>query len=210
MIRPLRLADANGKAARLRREGDVSRLVEMLQCEAAEDRMEAAAALGRLRTPTQSHDVLMHLAHNDVHPKVRREAVRALGAAKEPEKLCPVLADCLDDENRDVRLYAAEALGRLRCRDAVPQLTGRLDDADALTRRYASGALAKMRHRSAIPALLRAAADQDKSVFNDGVRGLRAVIDERDLDDLQVLIARAGFVRGRKLRRLQSMVRELS
>lgn len=208
MIRPLRLADANGKAARLRREGDVSRLLEMLQSEAAEERMEAAAALGRLRTPTQSHDVLMQLARHDAHPKVRREAVMALGAAEESEKLCPVLADCLDDEHRDVGLYAAEALGRLRCRDAVPQLAERLNDGDPLTRRYASGALAKMRHQSAIPALLRAVADQDKSVFNDGVRGLRAVIDERDLDDLQPLIAAAGFVRRRKLRQLQSTVRE--
>lgn len=180
----------------------------MLQNEAAEERAEAAAALGRLRTPVASHSVLVHLARHDVHSTVRREAVMALGAATESGTLCAVLAECLDDENRNVRLYAAEALGRLRCREAVPQLSERLDDADPLTRRYASGALAKIRHRSAIPALLRAVADRDKSVFNDGVRGLRAVIDERDLDDLQALAATAGFVRRRKLRRLQSTARE--
>lgn len=136
----------------------------------------------------------------------------ALGAATEPEResLCAVLVECLDDPNRNVRLYATEALGRLRCRSAVPQLAARLQDSDRLTRRYASGALAEMRHHSAVPALLRAVADRDKSVFNDGVRGLQKVMDKHDLDGLQALIASAGFVRGRKLRRLESSIRKRS
>lgn len=136
----------------------------------------------------------------------------ALGATTEPEKgpLCAVLAECLDDPNRNVRLYATEALGRLRCRDAVPHLDECLQDADRLARRYASGALANIHHRAAVPALFRALADPDKSVFNDGVRGLRAVVDERDLDHLQAVIASVGFVRRRKLRRLESSVRERS
>ena len=211
-MRPLRLADANGRAARLRRAGDVLRLVQMLQSEAPEDRMEAASALGRLKTPKASHDVLMRLARGDEHPTVRREAVLALGAATEPEKgsLCTTLAECLGDPHRNVRLYAAEALGRLRCRDAVPLLAERLENTDRLTRRYASSALAAIRHRSAVPALFRALVDRDKSVFNDGVRGLRTVMDQRDLDDLQPVIESAGFRRGRKLRRLKSAVLERS
>ena len=130
-------------------------------------------------------------------PSARREAVIALGATTESEKppLCDVLASCLDDDDRHVRLYAARALGRLRCSDAVPRLTAQLDDEDTLTQQYAAWALADLRHRSAIPALCRAVAEPDRSVFYWGLRGPAAVVDERDLDAFGARASSVGFVR---------------
>jgi HEAT repeat protein len=208
-MRALRLADANGKAAKLRREGDVPRLIEMLQSDIPEYRREAASALGRLRTPVSTHDALVHMARHDVLALARRDAVMALGATKESDKgrLCDVLTSCLDDDDRNVRLYAAHSLGRLICRDAVSRLASQLDDQDTLTQRYAAEALANLRHRSAIPALCQAVAKPDRSVSNYGLRGLAAVVDERDLDELGALAGSVGFMRRRKLRRLQDSVR---
>ncbi|MDP2710007.1 MAG: HEAT repeat domain-containing protein [Solirubrobacteraceae bacterium] len=208
-MRALRLAGANGKAGEHRRQGDVPKLIEMLQSDLPEDRMEAAAALGRLQSPASTHDVLVHTARHDALPSVRREAVRALGATMESDKesLCEVLTSCLDDDDRNVRLYAAHSLGRLRCLDAVSSLASQLDDQDTLTQRYATEALANLGHRSAIPALGRAVMKPDRSVFNYGVRGLAAVVDDRDLDSLGTLASAVGLMRRRKLRRLEGLVR---
>ena len=205
----LRLADANGKAAKLRRQGDVPRLTEMLQSDSPEYRMEAASAVGRLRSPASTHEVLMHMARHDSSPSVRREAVRAIGATTEPDKeaLCEVLRSCLDDDSPNVRLYAAHALGRLQCVDAVSRLASQLDDADTLTQRYAAEALANVRHRSAIPALCRAVAKPDRSVCRYGIDGLHAVVDERDVDNLRTLASSVGCLRRRKVRRLQASAR---
>lgn len=205
----LRLADANGKAAKLRRQGDVPRLIEMLRSELPEHRREAASALGRLRTPASAHPALAQMARYDAVPLARRDAVRALGATTESDRgpLCDVVTSRLDDDDRDVRLYAAHALGRLRCVSAVMQLALQLDDHDTLTQRHAAEALANVRHRSAIPALYRAVAKSDRAVFSYGLRGLAAVVDERDLDELAALTSSVGFMRRRKLRRLVNSVR---
>lgn len=184
-------------------------MIEMLQSELPEHRAEAASALGRLRSPSSAHDSLVHMARHDPVPSGRREAVMALGATTESDKapVCDVLTSCLDDPNRNVRLYAAHALGRLRCRDAVSHLEAQLDDQDTLTQRHAAEALANIRHRSAIPALCRAVVKPDRSVYNYGLRGLAAVADERDLADLGTLASSIGLLRRRKVRRLEKSIR---
>jgi HEAT repeat protein len=59
----------------------------------------------------------------------------------------------LKDENRDVRLYAAEALGKLRAVTTVPALIQALQDPEKEVRECASGALEEIGTREAKAAL---------------------------------------------------------
>ena len=58
----------------------------------------------------------------------------------------PELVQALDDEDRDVRRYAARALGDIgpEAREAVPKLTNLLHDEDRLVRNASRKALARI------------------------------------------------------------------
>ena len=66
--------------------------------------------------------------------------------AKQPKKNVPhaafaILADLLRDRDRDLRLAAAEAFGRLHEKNAVPNLAAAVQDSDAFVRQAAERAL---------------------------------------------------------------------
>jgi HEAT repeat protein len=77
----------------------------------------------------------------------RRQAVRELGERNsEAERVVPVLAEALRDQNEFVRHDSAVALGKFgpEARTAVPALTAALKDKDANVRRMAEAALKKI------------------------------------------------------------------
>lgn len=171
--------------------------------------MEAAAAFGRMRCPGSSRGVLVNVAMTDTRARARREAVRALGAYSGPEDedVCAALRARLEDDDWNVRLEAARALGRRRCRDSTEDLHDLVVTSEDLwTRIYAAQALADLGHRCAVAGLLAAAADNDRRVFKEAVRGLRQLADPRDLHALNELEERASWRRQLTLRRLISDV----
>lgn len=200
-----RSARGLSSATDARRRGDVRGLIAMLSSAHAEDRAEAATALGRLRCPVKAVDALSRAAMSDPIPAVRRESVRALGARTPGEtEVCATLVQCLRDTDRDTRISAAAGLGRVGCRDAsaIAGLCELSTHRDTWTRIYAVRALADVRHRSTVPALVRGAGDEDRRVFNESVRGLRTIADAGDRATLEGLAASLTWTRRLRLSRI--------
>jgi HEAT repeat protein len=71
-----------------------------------------------------------------------------------PDKVTPALLSALRSPTRDVRLWAADELGKHKDKAAVKDLCAGLKDADSLVRRHAADALAAIGDPSAADALV--------------------------------------------------------
>ena len=78
----------------------------------------------------------------------------------------------LEDEKRYVREDAAQTLGKLGDRAAVPALIRALKDEHHMVRMYAVMSLRQLGDRSAVPALIQALKDKDSSVRMDAAQAL--------------------------------------
>src|SRR6187401_2913909 len=80
-------------------------------------------------------------------PRVRATAARALGETGSETAIEPLIT-CLSDQDADVRLYAAQALGRIdkRREDCLPALTKLLADGDEHVRYSAQWAISQFAH----------------------------------------------------------------
>lgn len=94
-------------------------------------------------------------AVQDPAPEVRKVALEAIGCGWpfSPEKL-EVLAYCMRDENREVRLIAVEQLGNYVDEQVVPLLLEVLSDPDDWVKVRAVEALGQNRVAEAVPALV--------------------------------------------------------
>ena len=120
------------------------------------------------------------------HARVRDAIGQALGRLG--KNAAGALVKALNDENRYVRGYAADALGRIRhdSEDAIRELGDLLDDRDRDVRRAAARALGQIGGR-AMPMLLLSIKDKDPAIrveaaFALGIVGPR---DARVLDALR-------------------------
>src|SRR6185295_17388837 len=102
----------------------------------------AAAITSLLRVLREEH-------HN---PSVLNSALQVL--ALSGGEAMAALAECLNEPDVDLRIYAAQALGDLRDPGAIPALTGALADEDANVRYHAIEALGKLGAADAIPELM--------------------------------------------------------
>ena len=95
-------------------------------------------------------------------PKLRYAAVDALCGIGQPA--VPALNKALDDENEEVRMFAAFTLGqvgqRVSAEGAIPLLIETLKDKDLEVRMNAAWALGVIRAREAVPALTEMLRDQ--------------------------------------------------
>ena len=66
---------------------------------------------------------------------------RATGVFREPSAWVPTLIETLDDENAEVRRFAAYALGEIGSTEALEPLTQALNDPNAGVRRAAANAI---------------------------------------------------------------------
>lgn len=108
-------------------------------------------------------DNIYHLiddAQNDGQPKYRLGAVIALGDSGDPRAV-RTLIECCYDDNPDIRMYAIEALGKLRSGRSGPALIARLNDRTEQPglRKSAAAALAAIGSFGAIEALNERALD---------------------------------------------------
>ena len=105
-----------------------------------------------LRTPLTQ----LTAFHETSNHATRRAIVRALGDAPGLEPTTFLLKCLRYDEDKDLRFYAIESLGRLGSAEAVTTLCGIMDEGDITMMDLAAQALGAIGHVSAIGALVRA------------------------------------------------------
>jgi HEAT repeat protein len=102
----------------------------------------------------------------DKDTAVRQDAIRALGQMG--PAVVPALVAALNDENSDVRIGAADSLGRLgaEAKSAAPALKWAIKDPDKEVRRHATFALGILdpEDLSVIPLMIEALRDNDLEV----------------------------------------------
>ena len=134
-------------------------------------RSRAALALGRIQDTSSVREVLP-LA-GDASPEVRSSVAFALGqigssptfaAYSLAGSASETLLKLLSDPSRDVKLAAAEALGKTKSRRAVNQLSKLLSASDRLLAQQAALSLAFVRDSTALPVLWEAAGSRDEGL----------------------------------------------
>ena len=86
----------------------------------------ALRALGRLHSIANDAELLALV--DDERPRVREEAVRALGLSND-DSVVPVLADVLKEDDRDLRVLCIRSLGHIGGEQASALLADIRDDA---------------------------------------------------------------------------------
>jgi HEAT repeat protein len=149
-------------------------------------RQAAASGLARHGGPEAIAVLLRALTHEHRSPSVLNSALHAL-ALTGAETLAP-LTECLRDEDIEVRMYSAHALGLRNDPRAIPYLLGALEDPDANVRYHVVEALGLLRARPAIDRLLAIAESGDFFVAFAAVDALRRIGDPRVLPRLLALL----------------------
>lgn len=132
----VRVSSCYGLAATADGAGDTAhRLAEVLASDSdAPVRRAAAAALGIVGGEDAPAALLGAMSDADVH--ARRSAVRALGSFDDPTA-AGTLSECVEDEDRETAIRAAEALIALAARPrAAPAARARLDASSAWAVEY--------------------------------------------------------------------------
>ena len=171
----------------------VEGLIARLQHDGAQERWEAAEALGHLLVPPAVDALARALC--DPHPFVRLQAGQALGRIASrlrrrstgvpllrvfrPEiqisSLVETLAPLAGDPRGYVRASAADALGELRVASGVPVLLLLLDDDDDEVRASAAVALGKLRAEKAVGGLVTLLGHDSVAVRRAAIEGLGAI-----------------------------------
>jgi HEAT repeat protein len=136
----------------------VNPLMEILGSSPREmQRFWAARIFGALRLQKPVPKLLFALS--DHSPRVRAEAITAIGSIGTHEGVAPLSKILLEDPVALVREAAAEALGKIADDRALETLKQALQDVDVATRRRAMEALERMGER-AVPFFLSALSGQ--------------------------------------------------
>jgi hypothetical protein len=122
----------------------------------------------------------------DLDPAVRKAVVMEL--IQFGDMAVDPLIALLMDEDADVRVHAATALGWVGGKDAVQPLLVALNDPDTQVRRYAARAMCWVVDRSAVPGLIDALDDEDSYVRCYAARALGWSQDERAIEPLVYLL----------------------
>ena len=134
-------------------------LLGALKDESWRVRRAAVEGLSRRAAPDAIAALLASVRENHHHLGLLNSALQVL-AMSDVDTLSP-LVEFLSDEDADLRMQAALALGEQRDPRAAPALIGALEDADANVRYHAVEALGKLRATEAAEALARIAETRD-------------------------------------------------
>jgi HEAT repeat protein len=134
----------------------------------ADDAVVCAAALraiGASRDPAAVMPLLGKLASVEFPDARKGDLVVALGELRDARAVDALIRIAKGrDEDKTRRLYAADALGKIGDRRALPVLLGIFDEDDALLRAYAASALAAFGMGEALPSLLAGLRDANVKV----------------------------------------------
>jgi HEAT repeat protein len=118
-------------------------------------------------------------------------AARALGKIGDPA-VEPLIA-ALEDENSDVRFFAAVALKEIKDPRAVDPLIGALKDENPVVREYVAGWLGEIKDPRAVEALIAALKDKDSVVRASAMHALGAIGDPRAVAPLIAALKRGDW-----------------
>jgi len=138
------------------------------------------------RTGTKSDFYHLQEKLIDLDPMVRKSVVMEL--IQYGEVAVDPLIALLMDEDSDVRVHAATALGWVGGKDAIQPLLVALQDENLGVRRYAARALCWVVDETAVPGLIDALHDEDNYVRCYSARALGWSQDERAVEPLKVLL----------------------
>lgn len=161
------------------RRGDAAVLADAARAGAPHlARIHAIWGLGQLARTRPAETARLRPFLTDVSPEIRAQAARMIGDAG-LASTAPALLPLLNDPVARVRFFAAESLGRLRHRPAVPAIVRMLaanDDRDVYLRHAGSLALATIGDGPAIASLT---AHASRAVRLAAVVALRRMRDTR-------------------------------
>lgn len=140
-------------------------------------RRAAVAGLARRAAPDAIMALLASVRENHHNLAVLNSALQVL-AMSDVDTLSP-LVEFLQDEDADLRIQAALALGEQRDARAVPALVGALEDEDVNVRYHAVEALGKLRAAEAADALAGVAETRDFFLAFPALDALRQLGDAR-------------------------------
>jgi HEAT repeat protein len=132
---------------------------------------------------------------------VRGIAARHLGRLEAPEATEHLIPLLERDENPDVRMAAAYALGQIGRREATPTLIAALKDPSNIVRKTAADALGKMGERDAVEPLIDLLSDQERDTARVAAMALMRVGDRRAITPLREFArTEKSLVRRRRIR----------
>jgi HEAT repeat protein len=152
-------------------------LLGALKDESWRVRRAAVEGLSRRAAPDAIAALLASVRENHHHLGLLNSALQVL-AMSDVDTLSP-LVEFLKDEDADLRMQAALALGEQRDERAAPALLGALEDADANVRYHAIEALGKLRAAGAADALAAVAETRDFFLAFPALDALKRIGDAR-------------------------------
>jgi hypothetical protein len=148
---------------------------------------ENTAAKHRMPSKTSAEFIQLQEQLIDPDPNIRKSVVMEL--IQYGEDAVDPLTALLMDEDSDVRVHAATALGWVGGEDAVMPLMVALQDSNQYVRRYAARAMCWVVNESAIEGLIDALKDEDSYVRQYAARALGWSGDKRAIRPLIDLLS---------------------
>ncbi|MGQ0507273.1 MAG: HEAT repeat domain-containing protein [Myxococcaceae bacterium] len=130
---------------------------------------------------------------NVIEPAVYAKAAQVMGDLQDTRAEKALISKlAFNHEFLDIKLFvrirAADALGRLRSKDAAKPLSGMLDEEEASARAEYIRALTRIGSRDAIPALQKAAGQGSWDAREPAIAGIAMLGDEREQPVLEKLV----------------------
>lgn len=158
-------AAASAYLASRRAEGLGALLVPLVDADDAVVCSAALRAIGASRDPAAVEPLLAKLAAIEFPDARKGDLIVALGELRDARAVDALLRIAKGrDEEKTRRLYAADAIGKIGDRRALPVLKALFEEDDALLRAYAASALAAFGTSEALPSLLAGLRDSNARV----------------------------------------------
>ncbi|NET43386.1 HEAT repeat domain-containing protein [Okeania sp. SIO2B3] len=111
-----------------------------------------------------------------------------LAALTKSDAAVPGLVKLLEDSDSNVRMRAADALGKIGSETAIPELIKLLEDSDYSVRHSAAEALGKIGSETAIPELIKLLENSDSGVRHSAAEALGEINSETAIPELIKLL----------------------
>ncbi|MGC9525698.1 MAG: HEAT repeat domain-containing protein [Limnospira sp.] len=134
-------------------------LLEDLQDRHWQIRARAVEHLAKCDTPEVNAELLELLRRQHRNPSILNSVLQVLALSK--VDTIPVLMECLQDEDPDLRIYVAQILGNRPDSRAIPPLIGLLDDSNPNVRYHAIESLGRLQAIEAVDRLIQIAESED-------------------------------------------------
>jgi HEAT repeat protein len=169
---------AAGYLSSLNAEGLAALMLPLVDADDAVVCAAALRAIGASRDPAAVEPLLAKLASVEFPDARKGDLVVALGELRDARAVDSLIRIAKGrDEDKTRRLYAADALGKIGDRRALPVLLSLFEEDDALLRAYAASALAAFGLGDALPSLLAGLRDANVKVRLQCMKALARELD---------------------------------